>query len=118
MFVTAPKLSDPEGCRLWDIQVIQAQFEPQLPFSDQEDHAGGQSHLGDWCEVCPQTHGPDAGHLLCRWGGEDLRGSGCDEPEPVVSAAWDLLQAQLQLHLVEPFKVCGLNGLKCNFNDI
>lgn len=49
-------------------------------FLDQENHTGGQSHFSDWCEVCPQTHGPDAGHLLCRWRGEDLRGSGRDEP--------------------------------------
>lgn len=49
-------------------------------FSDQENHAGGQSHFSDRCEVCPQTHGSDAGHLLCRRRGEDLRGSGRDEP--------------------------------------
>lgn len=81
-------------------------------FLDQENHAGGQSHFSDWCEVCPQTHGPDAGHLLGRRRGEDLRGSGRDEPESVVSAARDLLQAQLQLHLLEPFKVSQLNDLK------
>lgn len=81
-------------------------------FSDQENYAGGQSHLSDRCEVCPQTHGSDAGHLLRRRRGEDLRGSGRDEPQSVVSAARDLLQAQLQLHLLEPFEVSRWTGLR------
>ena len=73
--------------------------------SDKENHTSGQPNVGHRCEVRPQAHGTDVDHLLGRWSGADLRGSGCDEPESVVAAARDLLQAQLQLHLLEPLKV-------------
>jgi len=74
-------------------------------FLDQENHASGQQNLSDGCEVRPETHGPDADHLLHRRGGEDLRGARRHEPEPVVPAARDFVQAQLQLHHLESLEV-------------
>ncbi len=61
--------------------------------TDQEDHTGGQSYVSDRCEVCAEAHGPDADHLLCGRRGAHLRGPWRDEPQPVVIAARDLLQA-------------------------
>jgi len=77
---------------------------------DQADHAGGQPDIGDGREVRPQAHGPDADHVLGGRRGAHLRGPRRDEPEPVVPAARALLQAELQLHLLEPLQVgvaCG-----------
>lgn len=74
--------------------------------ADQENNSGGQQDVSNRCEVCPKTHGPGAGHLLCGRSGAHLWSSRRDEPQSVESAAWDILQALLLLHLLEPFQVC------------
>lgn len=82
------------------------------------------SHVSDRRQVRAQVARPCAGHVFSRRGHPHLRGTGCDEPQSVDTAARGLLQADLQLSHLEPlflqvsFQGFPQNSTFCLFNPL